>query len=92
MFEAGFGEDLGTKRDFDMPSTAIRNTHYDPSTKILSVWFVPSGARYDYEEVEPETYAAFRAAFSKGQFFNEFVRDRYRFHLVEEGRRRVTGS
>ncbi|MES0128262.1 KTSC domain-containing protein [Mesorhizobium sp. M0029] len=74
-----------------MPSTAIRNIHYDPSTKILSVWFVPSGARYDYEEVEPETYAAFRAAFSKGQFFNEFVRDRYRFQLVEEGRPRATG-
>ncbi|RWA79788.1 KTSC domain-containing protein [Mesorhizobium sp.] len=69
-----------------MPSTAIRNMHYDRSTRILSVWFVPSGDRYDYDEVEPETYAAFKAAPSKGRFFNEFVRDRYRFHLVEHGR------
>ncbi|WP_140536994.1 KTSC domain-containing protein [Mesorhizobium sp. B1-1-8] len=68
-----------------MPSTAIRNTYYDPSTKTLSVWFVPSGNRYDYEEVEPETYAAFKAASSKGRFFNEFVRDRYKFRLVEQG-------
>ncbi|MGX5841945.1 KTSC domain-containing protein [Mesorhizobium sp. ArgA1] len=75
-----------------MPSTAIRNTQYDPATKVLSVWFVPSGNRYDYEEVEPETYAAFWAAFSKGQFFNEFIRDRYRFRLVEDGRRRAAGS
>ena len=68
-----------------MPSTAIRNTHYDPSSRILSVWFVPSGDRYDYEAVEPETYAAFRAASSKGRFFNKFVRDRYKFRLVEHG-------
>jgi hypothetical protein len=59
--------------------------HYDPSTKVLSVWFVPSGDRYDYEEVEAATYAAFRSATSKGRFFNKFVRDRYRFHLVEHG-------
>ncbi|RUU13064.1 KTSC domain-containing protein [Mesorhizobium sp. USDA-HM6] len=69
-----------------MPSTAIRNLHYDASTRTLSVWFVPSGDRYDYDEVEPETYAAFKAASSKGRFFNEFVRDRYRFQLVEHGR------
>ncbi|TGQ63459.1 MAG: KTSC domain-containing protein [Mesorhizobium sp.] len=68
-----------------MPSSAIRTTHYDPATRVLSVWFVPSGNRYDYEAVEPETYAAFRAAFSKGRFFNEFVRDRYRYRLVEHG-------
>ncbi|WP_306462664.1 MULTISPECIES: KTSC domain-containing protein [unclassified Mesorhizobium] len=52
---------------------------------VLSVWFVPSGDRYDYEQVEPETHAAFKAARSKGRFFNEFVRDRYSFHLVAQG-------
>ncbi len=66
-----------------MPSTLIRNTSYDPATKVLSVWFVTSGRRYDYEDVAPETYAAFRQAFSKGRFFNAFIRARHRFQLVE---------
>jgi KTSC domain len=66
-----------------MPSTLIRNTRYDPATRILSVWFVKSGRQYDYLEVAPETYAAFRQAFSKGRFFNSFIRDRHRFRLVE---------
>ncbi|OHV87391.1 KTSC domain-containing protein [Mesorhizobium sp. ORS 3428] len=70
-----------------MPSNAIRNTRYDPSTRVLSVWFVPSGDHYAYEEVEPEIYAAFKAAPSKGRFFNKYVRNRYRFHLVAHGDR-----
>ena len=41
-----------------MPSTSIRKTEYDPETRVLSVWFVASGKRYDYEAVPPETYAA----------------------------------
>ncbi|TPN46746.1 MULTISPECIES: KTSC domain-containing protein [unclassified Mesorhizobium] len=65
-----------------MPSTAIRNTQYDPATRILSVWFVPSGNRYDYLDVAPATYAAFRKASSKGRFFNEFIRDRYSYRRV----------
>lgn len=69
-----------------MPSTVIRNMHYDAGKRILSIWFVPSGNRYDYEAVPPQTYAAFRTASSKGRFFNEFIRDRYRFSLVEESR------
>lgn len=73
-----------------MPSTAIRSIHYDPSRRVLSVWFVPTGKRYDYEDVGPEVYTAFKAAFSKGQFFNEFVRDRFRYHLVEQGRSAVS--
>ncbi|ESY74900.1 KTSC domain-containing protein [Mesorhizobium sp. M0051] len=63
-----------------MPSTVIRDTNYDPATRILSVWFVPSGIRYDYEDVPPATYAAFRKASSKGRFFNEFIRDRHKHH------------
>lgn len=66
-----------------MPSTSIRKTHYDPATRTLSVWFVSSGNRYDYEDVPAETYAAFRQAFSKGRFFNTFIRDRYKYRLAE---------
>jgi hypothetical protein len=66
-----------------MPSTSIRKTQYHPATRTLSVWFVSSGNRYDYEDVPPETYAAFRRAFSKGRFFNAFIRDRYKYRLTE---------
>ncbi|TIT70266.1 MAG: KTSC domain-containing protein, partial [Mesorhizobium sp.] len=48
-----------------MPSNVIRSTQYDPATRILSVWFVPHGNRYDYEEVAPATYAALMRASSK---------------------------
>ncbi|WP_348626909.1 KTSC domain-containing protein [Mesorhizobium loti] len=66
----------------NMPSTAIRNTQYDPGTRTLSVWFTPSGNRYDYADVAPATYAAFMKASSKGRFFNEFIRDRYSYRRV----------
>lgn len=73
---------LAEQSGANMPSTAIRNTQYDPATRTLSVWFVPSGHRYDYAGVAPATYAAFRKASSKGRFFNEFIRDRYSYRRV----------
>ncbi|WP_352998582.1 KTSC domain-containing protein [Mesorhizobium sp. M0808] len=67
-----------------MPSTAIRSIDYQPATRILSVWFVPSGNRHDYEDVPPQVHATFCKASSKGRFFNEHIRDRYKYHLVEQ--------
>ena len=66
-----------------MPSTSIRNTHYDADKRRLSVWFLASGKRYDYEDVPPEVYRDFRAAFSKGRFFNAHIRDRFRYREVK---------
>lgn len=66
-----------------MPSTAIRRTHYDAESRTLSVWFVPSGHRYDYFDVPPATYEAFRHAASKGRFFNAHIRDRFEFRRSE---------
>lgn len=40
-----------------------------------------SGKRYDYENVPAEVYAAFRAAFAKGRFFNKHIRERFRYRL-----------
>ncbi|WP_352781032.1 KTSC domain-containing protein, partial [Mesorhizobium sp. M0571] len=53
-----------------MPSTSIRKMEYDLDRRTLSVWFVASGKRYEFEGVPPETFAAFRAAFAKGRYFN----------------------
>lgn len=68
-----------------MPSTSISKSDYDPETQVLSIWFVTSGKRYDYEAVPPEVYAALRNAFSKGRFFNDHIRDRFRHRLMPDG-------
>jgi lysyl-tRNA synthetase class 2 len=61
-----------------MPSTAINNIKYDVSRERLVVTFV-SGRVYEYVDVPPHVAASFRAAGSKGTFFNVFIRDRYDF-------------
>jgi hypothetical protein len=67
-----------------MPSTSIRRTEYDPGRQVLSVWFVASGKRYDYQAVPAATYQAFRSAFAKGVFFNEHIRDRFRYRRITD--------
>lgn len=68
-----------------MPSTLIRKMSYDEERRILTIWFVPSGHRYEYEGVPPEVYAAMRSAFSKGSYFNAHIRDNYPYRLVDRG-------
>ena len=65
-----------------MPSTAIRRFEYDARSRTLSVWFVPSGLRYDYADVPPALYRAFLDAASKGRFFNARIRDHFSYRLV----------
>jgi len=60
----------------DMPSTVIRSFDYHPAIGALDVEFV-SGRRYRYAGVQPDVAEAFRAAFSKGRFFNSRIRDHY---------------
>lgn len=67
-----------------MPSTVIERSQYDAETRTLSVWFRPSGRRYDYEAVPQETYTALCAAPSKGRYFNEHIRDRFRYRRIAE--------
>ena len=59
-----------------MPSTVIRRFAYDAPSLGLEVEFV-SGRRYRYRKVPPEVAARFRAAFSKGRFFNAHIRDAF---------------
>jgi len=65
-----------------MPSTVIRAYAYDPAERRLDVTFV-SGRRYSYFDVPPETHAAMKASFAKGEFFNAHIRDRFRFEARE---------
>ncbi|MER9223012.1 KTSC domain-containing protein [Mesorhizobium sp. M0644] len=42
-----------------------------------------SGKRYEFEGVPPETFAAFKAAFANGRYFNEHIRNHFRYRLVD---------
>ena len=59
-----------------MPSTVIRRFSYDPERGELDVLFT-TGRRYLYRDVPQEIADDFRAAFSKGRYFNAYVRDAY---------------
>ena len=61
-----------------MASTVIRAFDYHPAEQRLDVTFV-TGRRYSYFEVPPETYAAMKASFAKGEFFNAHIRGRFAF-------------
>lgn len=58
-------------------STAIARIECESSLRHLQIWFHESGGPYTYFEVPGDIYQAFLAAPSKGQFFNDYIRDRY---------------
>jgi len=61
-----------------MPSTVVRHISYDEAARELHVTFT-SGEIYTYYHVPKPVHAAFRAAASKGRFFNAHIKDRYDF-------------
>jgi hypothetical protein len=61
-----------------MPSTVVEQISYDEATRELHVTFA-GGRTYTYYCVPAQVCRAFRAAPSKGQFLNEFIKDRYDF-------------
>jgi len=66
-----------------MPSTVIRRFAYLPAKRALDVEFV-SGRRYRYYGVPEGLAGRFRAAFSKGRFFNTRIRDDYPFEELAD--------
>ncbi|ESY71656.1 hypothetical protein X743_19640 [Mesorhizobium sp. LNHC252B00] len=65
-----------------MPSTSIRKFDYDRNNRVLLVWFVASGKHYEFSDVPPEIFTAFKSAFAKGRYFNEHIRNHFRHRLV----------
>jgi hypothetical protein len=61
-----------------MPSSVIRGWTYEERAGRLDVTFV-SGRRYSYHDVPPQIAKGLREAFSKGSYFNQYIRDHYRF-------------
>lgn len=64
-----------------MPSTVIRSHSYDTNAGELTITFV-TGRRYVYRDVPQPVYAGFKAAFSRGTFFNREIRDRFPYREI----------
>lgn len=58
----------------NVSSSAISRIEWSSGT--LSIWFVESG-RYDYYNVPKSVYEAFLLAPSKGEFYNDHIRDHF---------------
>jgi hypothetical protein len=71
-----------------MPSAVIRRFTYDPVSRRLDVELV-SGRRYRYAQVPDELATRFRAAFSKGRFFNAHIRDAFACEELDEAEPRA---
>jgi hypothetical protein len=69
-----------------MPSSVIQSIDYETNHGRLTVAF-KSGRVYEYYMVTPSVAAAFKAAASKGSFFNSEVRDRYTCREITPDRR-----
>jgi len=61
-----------------MTSTSIADVQYDHERERLTVTFA-TGRIYEYLDVPAEVAASFQSAFSKGTFFDGYIRDRYDF-------------
>ncbi len=62
----------------------IVSVGYDAAWRVLEVEFRETGEIYDYFEVPPEIYAAFRAAPSKGSYLNGIFKSRnYRYIKIK---------
>ena len=61
-----------------MPSSVIQSFVYDTEERRLVVRFV-SGKVYTYDDVPAGIADGFKAAASKGTYFNEVIRDRFPF-------------
>lgn len=70
-------------------SAAIRHVHYKPEIEELSIWFGPEFRRYKYFGVPTHVYEALTQAESRTRFFNQFIRDRFEYSLVDPSEMRT---
>lgn len=80
-----------------MPSSVIATMQYDDSTRTLTIVFRGKQGVYRYYEVDPEEYAEFQNAPSKGTYLNQTFKTRQHpykrlnssqfIHLVDSSRR-----
>jgi len=62
-------------------SSNLRSVGYDAQTSTLEVEF-HHGAVYQYFEVPESRFTELLAAASKGSYFNDHIKDQYRYRKV----------
>jgi hypothetical protein len=58
-------------------SSLIHSVGYDPASSVLEIRFLESQRIYEFFNVPFSVYDELMAAESKGQYFNEMIRDFY---------------
>ncbi|UYY58791.1 KTSC domain-containing protein [Sphingomonas sp. S2-65] len=61
-----------------MPSSVILSWRYDEAAQRLDIVFV-SGKHYSYHAVPPPIAREMQEARSKGRYFNQRIRDHFKF-------------
>lgn len=64
-----------------MPSSVINHFNYESHTMTLNITFT-SGIRYRYLKVPQDVYNMFKAAGSKGRYFNYFIKGKFKYKRV----------
>ena len=64
-------------------SSLIRSVGYDLPSSILEIELVEPNRIYEFFDVPFSVYTELMDAESKGQYFNEFIRDMYAYQEVE---------
>lgn len=62
-------------------SSNIRSIGYDPKSQILEVEFL-NGGIYQYHDVPESVYERLMSASSKGRFFTDHIRGKYRSRKI----------
>ncbi|MGI8951799.1 MAG: KTSC domain-containing protein [Chitinophagaceae bacterium] len=66
-----------------MPSSVVSKFYYNANTNTLRIIFV-TGMIYDYKNVPEKVYRAMKESFSKGTYFNQYIKGKYEFEKIEK--------
>lgn len=66
-----------------MPSSVIKYFSYDADRKALKITFITDLA-YLYKNVPERVYKMLKASDSKGRYFNNYIKDKFKFQKLEK--------
>jgi hypothetical protein len=66
-----------------MPSSVIKNSHYEADSSTLSITFV-SEITYIYKAVPVEIADMLKVAGSKGRYFNHFIKGKFKYRRLRK--------